>query len=204
MKFKTLDGLEREIPEDSLLIWDAVMPVAVAGIMGGSDTEVTGATKNIFLESAYFAPASIRKTSKRLGLASESSYRFERGTDIEFLEKALDRAALLMRDTAGGTIHQMIDVYPVKYIPEPVEVDYTKINRLLGTALTDTAIDEILQRLGIPLSKSGDTVTVSPPAYRRDIRNNWDVAEEIARIFGYNNIPTTVPRNPIIFRQTRS
>ena len=149
-KFKTLDGIERVIPEDSLLIWDAVMPVAVAGIMGGSDTEVAGTTTNIFLESAYFAPASIRKTSKRLGLASESSYRFGRGTDIEFLEKALDRAALLMRDTAGGTIHQMIDVYPVRYIPEPVEVDYTKINRLLGTALTDAVIDEILQRLGIP------------------------------------------------------
>ena len=196
-KFKTLDGIEREIPEDSLLIWDAVMPVAVAGIMGGSATEVTATTKNIFLESAYFAPASIRKTSKKLGLASESSYRFERGTDIEFLEKALDRAALLMRDIAGGTIHQIIDVYPVKYIPEPVEINYAKINTLLGTALADIAIDEILQRLGIPLSKSGDAVTVLPPAHRRDIRNNWDVAEEVARIFGYNNIPTTVPRTPL-------
>ena len=196
-KFKTLDGAEREIPSDSLLIWDATSPVAIAGIMGGSDTEVTASTKNIFLESAYFAPASIRKTSKRIGLASESSYRFERGTDIEFLEKALDRAALLMRDIAGGTVDQMIDVYPVRYVPEPVEVEYGKINALLGTALADTAIDEILQRLGIPLSKSGDVVTVSPPAYRRDIRNNWDVAEEIARIFGYNNIPTTVPRTPL-------
>ena len=197
LKFKTLDGTEREIPEDSLLIWDAETPVAVAGVMGGADTEVTGRTRNIFLESAYFAPVSIRKTSKKLGLASESSYRFERGTDIEFLEKALDRAALLMRDTAGGTIHQIIDVYPVKYVPEPVEVHYAKINKLLGTALTDTAIDKILQRLGIPLSKKEDNVTVSPPAYRRDIRNNWDVAEEIARIFGYNNIPTTVPRTPL-------
>jgi phenylalanyl-tRNA synthetase beta chain len=197
LKFKTLDGAEREIPEDSLLIWDAETPVAVAGVMGGADTEVTGTTRNIFLESAYFAPVSIRKTSKKLGLASESSYRFERGTDIEFLEKALDRAALLMRDTAGGTIHQIIDVYPVKYVPEPVEVHYEKINKLLGTTIADTAIDAILQRLGIPLSKSGDAVTVSPPAYRRDIRNNWDVAEEIARIFGYNNIPTTVPKTPL-------
>jgi phenylalanyl-tRNA synthetase beta chain len=197
MRMKTLDGAEREIPEDSLLIWDSEKPVAVAGVMGGADTEVTSTTRNIFLESAYFAPVSIRKTSKKLGLASESSYRFERGTDIEFLEKALDRAALLMRDTAGGTIHQTIDVYPVKYVPEPVEVNYAKINKLLGTALTDAAIDEILQRLGIPSSKKGDTATVFPPAHRRDIRNNWDVAEEIARIFGYNNIPTTVPKTPL-------
>ena len=120
MKMKTLDGAEREIPHNSLLIWDSVRPVAVAGVMGGANTEVSERTTDVFLESAYFDPASIRKTSKRLGLSSESAYRFERGTDIEFLEKALDRAALLIRETAGGTIHKIIDVYPVKYLPEPV------------------------------------------------------------------------------------
>ena len=194
---KTLDGADREIPHNSLLIWDSVRPVAVAGVMGGANTEVTERTVDIFLESAYFDPASIRRTSKRLGLSSESSYRFERGTDIEFLEKALDRAALLIRETAGGTIHKIIDVYPVKYVPEPVDAQYERINRLLGIKLSKEEMIEILSLLGIKVEDKGDTFTVFPPPHRRDIKRDSDIAEELARIYGYNNIPITNPKTPL-------
>jgi phenylalanyl-tRNA synthetase beta chain len=118
MEMNTLDGIKREVPGESLLIWDAERPVAVAGIMGGRDTEVTEKTVDIFIESAYFDPASIRRTSRALGLHTESSYRFERGTDIKALKKALDRAAMLMRDVAGGTIYGKIDIYPKRYHPK--------------------------------------------------------------------------------------
>jgi len=196
-KLKTLDGAEREIPGDSLLIWDAENPVAVAGVMGGSETEVTDQTKNIFLESAYFDPYSVRKTSKSLGLSSESSYRFERGTDIEFLEKALDRAALMIQQIAGGTIHQILDAYPMKYISDTIEVKYGRINRILGISLTNTEMLKILTRLGIPAEDRGEKVALFPPPNRRDIRRESDVAEDIARIYGYENIPTTKPRSPL-------
>lgn len=196
-KIVTLDGVERSLPEDALLILDSIRPIAVAGIMGGSETEVTDRTKNIFLESAYFEPFSIRKTSKKLGLTSESSYRFERGTDIEFLEKALDRAALMIQEIAGGTIHEIIDVYPVKYVPQPVEASFKRINKLLGLALSHPEMLEILQSLNIPAEESRDIFLVYPPAHRRDIRRESDVAEEIARIYGFDNIPTTMPKIPL-------
>lgn len=195
--FKTLDGTERVLHEDTLLIWDNTRPIAVAGVMGGLNTEVSERTKNIFLESAYFEPFSVRRTSKRLGLTSESSYRFERGTDIEFLEKALDRAALLMRDISGGTVFEIIDAYPVKYRPEPFEVAYEKINKLLGTSLSKNEMLDILQRLDIPAKDKGQFFVITPPAYRRDLRRASDVAEEIARIYGYNKIQTTLPRSPL-------
>lgn len=196
-KFKTLDGVEREIPGGSLLIWDAERPVAVAGVIGGADTEVTEKTGNIFLESAYFEPASVRKTSKILGLSSESSYRFERGTDIDFLEKAVDRAALLIKEIAGGTIHKIIDEYPVKYVPEAVTAKYEKINKLLGISATNAEIFEILGLLGIPAENKGDTFIAYPPAHRRDVKRDSDIAEEIARIYGYNNIPITNPQSSL-------
>jgi phenylalanyl-tRNA synthetase beta chain len=196
-KFKTLDGVEREIPGGSLLIWDAERPVAVAGVMGGANTEVTEKTRNIFLESAYFEPSSIRKTSKRLGLSSESSYRFERGTDIEFLEKAVDRAALLIKEIAGGTVHKIIDEYPVKYVSGPVTAKCEKINKLLGISATNAEIFGILGLLGIPSENKGDTFIACPPAHRRDIKRDSDIAEEIARIYGYNNISITNPQSSL-------
>lgn len=196
-RIRTLDGTERIIPRDSLLIWDAENPVAVAGVMGGAESEVKGHTGNIFLESAYFDPSSVRKTSKGLGLSSESSYRFERGTDIEFLEKALDRAALLIQEIAGGTVHKIIDAYPVRHRAVPVEVKYERIRKALGVALTNTEMLGILKRLDIPSEDRGEDFVVLPPSGRRDIVRESDVAEEIARIFGYENIPTTNPRSPL-------
>jgi phenylalanyl-tRNA synthetase beta chain len=194
---QTLDGAEREVPHDSLLIWDAEKPIAVAGVMGGLNTEVTEKTKNIFLESAFFDPVSIRKTSKKLSLSSESSYRFERGTDIEFLEKALDRAARLMQEVAGGLVHAIIDEYPVQYASEPITVRQERVNTFLGTGLTDTGMREILERLGIASEGKGEKIIVFPPAYRRDMKRECDVSEEIARIYGYDKILTTVPRSSL-------
>jgi phenylalanyl-tRNA synthetase beta chain len=196
-KIVTLDGIERDLPEETLLIWDSSRPIAIAGVMGGLNTEVSGKTRNVFLESAYFEPFSVRRTSRRLGLRSESSYRFERGTDIEFLDKALSRAALLIKETAGGTVFDTVDAYPAKYLPEPVEVKYEKINRILGTALSKGEMLEILVRLGIPAEDKERFCVIYPPAYRRDIRRDSDVAEEIARIYGYNRINTSVPRSPL-------
>lgn len=196
-KIVTLDGIERILPEGTLLIFDNVKPIAIAGVMGGLDTEVTEKTKNIFLESAYFEPSSIRRTSKHLYLKSESSYRFERGTDILFLENALNRAAFLIKEIAGGTVYRMIDKYPVKYLPEPVLVHYKKVNRLLGTEIQKAEMLEILKRLGMKIQESGDMFLVYPASYRRDIQRESDVSEEIARIYGYNRIPTTLPKTTL-------
>ena len=196
-KISTLDGNERELPEDALLIWDCRRPVAVAGVMGGLNSEVSESTRNIFIESAYFEPFSVRKTSKRLGLTSEAAYRFERGTDIDFLEKALNRAALMIKAVCGGTIFEIVDAYPVKYLPEPVAVKHQRINRILGTALSKGEMLEILKRLGIPAEDKGEIFVAYPPAHRRDIKRDTDIAEEIARIYGFNRISTTIPKSPL-------
>lgn len=196
-KIVTLDGVERTLPGDALLIRDSRRPIAIAGIMGGSGTDVSEKTENIFLESAYFEPFSVRRTSKRLNLVSESSYRFERGTDVEFLESALNRAALMITEVAGGTIHEIIDIYPVRYVPEPFDVRFERINKMLGTTISKADLLGMLRRLGISAEDRGDSFAVYPPSHRRDVRGDSDVAEEVARVFGYNMIPTTVPRSPL-------
>ena len=196
-KIVTLDGIERELPEDAILIWDSERPIAIAGIMGGSETEVSYKTKNVFLESAYFKPSSIRRTTKKLNLTSESSFRFERGTDIEFLEKALNRAALLIGEVSGGKIHEIIDAYPVKYISNPVEVTYDRINKILGTKIPIEEFSEILKWLGITIKDKGGAFIAYPPSCRSDIKRDSDIAEEIARIYGYDMIPKRIPRSPL-------
>lgn len=194
-KIITLDEVERALPEDALLIWDSTRPIAIAGVMGGIETEVSENTKNIFLESAYFAPFSVRKTSKRLNLISESSYRFERGTDIEFLENALNRTALMISEVAGGTIHEIVDAYPVKYVPEPVRIRCEKINKILGTELLSRDMFVVLERLGMRVEDKGEFFLVYPPAFRKDIQRENDIAEEVARFFGYDRIQTIIPKS---------
>lgn len=190
----TLDGTERKLSSDALLIWDGRSPVAVAGIMGGEEPSVAVDTVNIFLESAYFEPTSIRRTSKELGLRSESSYRFERGTDIEFLVNALNRAALLMRETGGGTIHEIVDAYPEKYVSPKVEVRYRRVNSLLGTDLRNEEMRGLLGKIGLTTEDAGEVFYVFPPAFRRDIQEYFDIVEEVARLYNFGNIPVTVPR----------
>jgi phenylalanyl-tRNA synthetase beta chain len=194
---KTLDGTERDLPEDALLIWDGERPVAVAGVMGGAETEVKEKTKNIFLESAFFLPSSIRRTSRRLGLKTESSYRFERGTDIELLAKALDRAVSLMALHCGGKVSRKVDVYPKAFRPVSIPVRYDRVNRILGTSVRPEEMVDIVERLGIRAEKGPDRLVVTPPSYRGDIQREIDVIEEIARMHGFDRIPVTVPKIPI-------
>ena len=193
----TLDGVERRVPEDTLLIWDGREPVAIAGIMGGEGSSVDVSARNIFLESAYFDPSSIRRSSKILGLKSESSYRFERGTDREYLETALNRAAILIQEIAGGTIHDIEDVYPQKHVPVAIEVRYQKANSLLGTSIEKEEMLRILEMIEISTCDKGDSFTATPPAFRGDIREPVDVIEEIARCYGYDKVPVRIPKTSL-------
>lgn len=193
----TLDGANRLLPEDALLIWDGERPVAVAGVMGGAETEVKEGTRNIFLESAFFLPASIRRTSRGLGLKTESSFRFERGTDIEFLEKAMDRAASLMAQLAGGRVSGKVDVYPRPFRAQRIEVRYQRVNKILGVSAGREEMIDLVERLGMAVTVDRDSFSVTPPSFRGDVQREIDVIEEIARLFGYDRIPVTVPRVPV-------
>ncbi len=208
MEFETLDGIKRIIPPDGLLIWDGERPVAVAGIMGGLETEVKDDTVNIFLESAYFVPASIRKTSRRLGLSTESSYRFERGTDIEGLVQALDRASLLIKELAGGEVSERIDVYPEKVEPVRVKLRYREVNRLLGSQIDRSEMDRILNALDFRMIDSGeDYALYEIPTFRVDINMETDLIEEIARHYGYGRIPARTPKVetlPVVDRKAKA
>ena len=194
---KTLDGIERKLAEDTLLIWDGREPVAIAGIMGGEGSSVDFNAKNIFLESAYFDPSSIRRSSRILGLKSESSYRFERGTDREFLEAALNRAAILIQETAGGMIYEIVDVYPGKYVPVEIEVSYQKVNSIIGTSIEKDEMLRILQMIEITTQDKGATFLATPPAFRGDIKEPVDIIEEIARCYGYEKVPVRVPNTSL-------
>jgi phenylalanyl-tRNA synthetase beta chain len=194
MKFKTLDGIERDIPGDSLLIWDGERPVAVAGVMGGMDTEVTDDTTDVLIESACFEPTSVRRTSKILGLKTDASYRFERGADIKVLKKALDRAALLMKELAGGDIYGKIDIYPRRFQPAEINVRFDRVNKLLGLNLSPATILNCLQGLGFEITEQpGSGFIVKVPPYRLDITMEADIIEEVARFYGYDKIPTELP-----------
>ncbi len=192
-KFTTLDNEERPLGKEMLMIWDGEKPVALAGIMGGLNTEVSESSVNILLESAYFKPASVRSTSKSLGLSTESSYRFERGVDIETVKLALDRAAALIAELAGGRISGITDVYPVKYKSRSIAVSLERINSLIGVDMEPSYIEETLSNLGFNVSREGDTINVTPPSFRNDVERAEDIVEEIARLYGYDNIPSTLP-----------
>ncbi len=193
-KITTLDAVERKLSKDALLIWDAKKPVAIAGIMGGVDTEVSNSTKNIFLESAYFSPASVRRTSKTMGLSTEASYRFEREADVEFLAKALDRTAYLIQKTAGGKVYKKTDAYVKRYVPPFITVKYDKVNKTLGTNISNEDMVGIIKRLNVEVTKGRDSFSVSPPAFRLDIKRDVDIIEEIARIYGYDKIRSDLPK----------
>jgi len=196
----TLDEVEREIDESMLMICDAEKPVAVGGVMGGLDSSITDATENVLLEVAYFDRASIRQTSRKLGLATEASYRFERGVDIENLKRASDRAAQLICELAGGKAGEFIDVYPNR---QPVKVvessDIAAATKRLSSL--DVPIEDCLRTLsalGIEpkLESDGSRVgshTFTTPTWRHDIAIEEDLVEEVARHAGYENIPDELP-----------
>ncbi|MEC7839610.1 MAG: phenylalanine--tRNA ligase subunit beta [Chlamydiota bacterium] len=189
-KFVTLDEKERQIPEGALLICDENKPVAIAGVMGGQNSEVGENTKNVLLESAYFAPSSIRKTSKKLGLMTDASRRFERGCDPNMVEAALDRASMLISEIAKGEITKgIIDVKEGEFKEKIVECRVSRTNKLLGTQLVGGEIESIFQRLGFKFTWDGeDTFSVTIPTYRVDISQEVDLIEEVARLYGFDNL----------------
>lgn len=197
LKMATLDSVQRAMPADALMIWDAERPVAVAGVMGGANSEVRSETRDLFIESAWFLPESVRKTSKALGLKTEASYRFERGTDIVMLGAALDRVTKLILQTSGGTTGKVIDVYPRPYQPVTITVKFQKVNRMLGTSLSNNEIMDIISKVTVSAKAHGETFEVVPPSCRPDLTMDADIIEEVARLFGYDNIPSVMPATSI-------
>ncbi len=189
-KFTTLDGVERELHEEDLMICDEEKPMCIAGVFGGVHSGVTENTTSIFLESAYFNPVSIRKTAKRHGLNTDASFRFERGIDINNVEYCLQRAALLIKEIAGGDISsEIVDLYPNKMNDYQVFLTFDKINKLVGEEIPRDTIKSILASLDIKVnnvSESGLGLTI--PFYRVDVQREVDVIEEILRVYGYNTI----------------
>ncbi len=189
-KFITLDEVERELHEEDLMICDSEKPMCIAGVFGGIHSGVTEHTTSIFLESAYFDPVSIRKTAKRHGLNTDASFRFERGIDIELTEYALKRAAILIKEIAGGEISsEVVDLYPKKPKERQVFLTFEKINSLIGQEIPRDTIKSILTSLEIKVNnvtESGLGLTI--PFYRVDVEREVDVIEEILRVYGYNNI----------------
>jgi phenylalanyl-tRNA synthetase beta chain len=193
--FITLDGVQRTLSADMLVIADGCRAVALAGIMGGLDSEIRNETRNVLLESAFFNPLSIRRTAKKLGLSTEASVRFERGVDIEGVLPAADRAAQLMQEVGGGAVVSgVVDQYPRPVSSPPITLDLARTGRFLGVKVsTDQALD-IGRRLGLPMvSKEQDRIEVRPPTFRRDLTRSVDLMEELARLIGYDQIPSTYP-----------
>ncbi len=190
-KFTTLDGVERTLSAENLMITNGQENLCIAGVFGGAHSGIKTETKNVFLEAAYFLPVSIRKTAKYHGLNTDASFRFERGVDPNMVEFALERAALLIQEIAGGEIAmEPMDIYPTKIENKKIEFSYALCNALLGTALTNSQMDQILELLDIEIAKKGEEISeVMVPAYRVDVERQADLAEEILRIYGFNNVP---------------
>lgn len=189
-KFMTLDGIEHTLDAEDLMIFDGEKPMCIAGIFGGINTGVTEDTKSIFLESAYFDPVSIRKTAKRHGLSTDASFRFERGVDINNVEYALVRAAILIRELTGGNISSdIVDLYPHKKENQNVFLRFEKIDALIGHEIPRDTIKSILASLDIQVRSVTETgLGLIIPFYRVDVQREVDVIEEILRVYGYNNV----------------
>lgn len=194
--FKTLDGERRKIPEGILMIYDAIRPIAIAGLMGGADTEVEDNTCHVLLEAANFNSALVRHASKELNLRSDSSSRFERGIDHGKVTQALDQAAYLIHKVAGGdVIEGMINISTKPYKEKILKVHVKRANDLLGTSLSYNEIESFFYRLEMEVENIDDEVLeVTIPSYRNDIYHEIDLIEEIARVYGYNNINKSTPQ----------
>lgn len=195
----TIDGLKRKLNENILVIADAKKPVAIAGVIGGKDTEVTSSTKSILLESAYFDPATIRRTSKGLGISTESSYRFERGVDLEGALLASNRATQFICDLAKPKcISQLADAGIKQTKKANINLKISRINKILGMDIATSKCVSILNNLDLKVKKkSKDILEIAVPSFRRDIKEEIDLIEEIARIYGYDEVPETLSQIPI-------
>ena len=189
-KFVTLDGVERTLSAADLMICNAEEPMCIAGVFGGQDSGITEQTTNVFLESAYFDPVSIRKTARRHQLSTDASFRYERGCDPNNTLYVLKRCALLIQEVAGGEIAmQVTDQGQTSFEPFPVELNIPRVNALIGKELGESLIEKILHALEINIvSREGDTWHLGVPRYRVDVQRECDVVEDILRIYGYNNV----------------
>jgi phenylalanyl-tRNA synthetase beta chain len=191
---RTLDGNDRKLDADMLVIADAARPQAIAGVRGGADSEVWGGTRRIVFESAYFKPVSVRRTSKRLGLKTEASSRFERGADINAPVVAMSRACALVASIgAGHAVGPILDCYPLPRGPVTVTLRRTRIAHLLGQAIDDRTVVRVLTRLGFRVEPAEPGWVVTAPTWRVDVAREVDLIEELARHYGYDRLPTTFP-----------
>jgi len=205
-KFRTLDDQERTLTNQMLLIADQTKPVALAGVMGGQNSEIRPSTTDVLIESAYFKPQNIRATSKKLDLRTESSYRFERGGDIEICDWASRRAAQLILETAGGTLADgVVDAYPKPAEPRQISLRHTQTDALLGLEVSVDKQIELLQRLGLEVAirpgigpatgmRLPHSTVFRIPSFRVDLKREVDLIEEVVRVFGVDKIPATAPR----------
>ena len=193
-RLKTLDGSEWKLTPEMLVICDSARPIALAGIMGGADTEVSERTRHIFLESACFDPSTIRRTAKTLGLTTEASYRFERTVDPELAPIALERAAELLADLAGGeVVLGRIDLYPHAVPARKIALHPARVNGLLGTELSEGTVTHSLRRLGLAVDATAEPLQVTVPTFRPDLVQEIDLVEEVGRMVGYETLPETLP-----------
>jgi phenylalanyl-tRNA synthetase beta chain len=198
-KFKTLDNIERTLTSEMLLIADEQKGIALAGIMGGANTEIADTTKDVLIESAYFSPTNIRRTSKTLGLRSESSYRFERGADEAICDWASQRATQLILETAGGELASgVVDVYPAPARPKEITLHFQKTTALLGVTISHAVQISNLTSLGLVVAEQTPGIcTFRIPTFRVDLKREADLIEEVGRLYGVDKIPATPPRNAI-------
>ena len=189
----TLDGVERKLLPEDLVIADAVKPVAIAGVMGGEATMITYATKDVLIESAWFDPASIRRTARRLGMHTDASHRYERGADPGITQVACLRVAELIQQSAGGTVSEEIDVVARTLAQPRIALASSEVKRILGVAIPAAEIARILRRLGFLVEGSGPEFVVTVPTWRLDVEREIDLIEEVARIYSYLKIPSTLP-----------
>ncbi len=184
---------------DTLLIADESRALALAGVMGGEDSGITLETTDLFLESAFFAPEAIAGRARTYGFSSDASYRFERGVDFELAGKAMERATRLILDICGGEAGPVQEALVADKLPAraPIRLRAARVRRVLGIALTADTVAEMFQRLGLVVVRDGDDFVVTPPSYRFDLEIEEDLIEEIARLYGYDNIPVVAPRGPI-------
>ncbi|GAF98223.1 unnamed protein product, partial [marine sediment metagenome] len=185
---------EKKLEKDMLVIADKERSIAIGGVMGGLNTKVTEGTKNILLESAYFNPVSVRRTSRNLTVASESSYRFERSVDPGMVLPASDRTALLIAEICGGEIAELVDKGEKPKEKTKISLRINRLNQVLGLKLKETYVKNVLSKLclKVTLGKKG-ILRVFPPSFRQDIKGEFDLIEEVARIYGYENISGTIP-----------
>lgn len=199
-KFSTLDGVERILSDEDLMICDSEKPLCIAGVFGGIESGVSAETTTIFLESAYFNPVSIRKSAKRHGLSTDASFRFERGIDPNITDYALRYAAVMLMEIADGQVtSDLIDIYPKKIEGHQVFLNFNKAEKFIGEEIPKEIIKEILTSLEIKINNITETgLGMTIPAYRNDVTREADVIEEILRVYGYNNIKFTQKLNATI------